>query len=148
MMVKVFNAAATTFALTVDSYFIGSKFSAKDLNDIWTLLSDVALEAGNDTNTFSVDDPISDEHAVNKIYAETNFANINGAIDQDFTALTIQDSGGDQVVGSRQGSITPVSGTAGAAYTATEQVIINDLVTTVNDLINKLSSATGHGLIT
>lgn len=66
---------------------------------------------------------------------------------------------GTQVVGSRKAALTAatgaVVGTAGAAYTATEQGLINSLITLttnlrtrVNELENRLASASGHGLIT
>lgn len=52
-----------------------------------------------------------------------------------------------QVLGQRGAAVTTVSGTAGAAYTATEQGIINALVTAINAVIARMNIATGHGLI-
>lgn len=40
----------------------------------------------------------------------------------------------------QQTATTPVSGIAGATYTATEQAMINNLVTAVNSLITKLKN--------
>lgn len=48
--------------------------------------------------------------------------------------------GGNQVLTNRQATVTSVSGTAGATYTATEQGMINNLKTAVNDIISRLQS--------
>jgi len=48
--------------------------------------------------------------------------------------------GGNQVLTNRQATVTSVSGTAGATYTATEQAMINNLKTAVNDTIARLQS--------
>lgn len=40
----------------------------------------------------------------------------------------------ESIIGAPQPAITAVSGTAGAAYTATEQALINNLVTTVGQM--------------
>jgi len=48
--------------------------------------------------------------------------------------------GGNQVLTNRQATVTSVSGTAGATYTATEQGMINNLKTAVNDIIARLQS--------
>jgi len=52
--------------------------------------------------------------------------------------------GGNQVLTNRQATVTSVSGTAGATYTATEQGMINNLKTAVNDIISRLQ---GMGII-
>lgn len=49
-----------------------------------------------------------------------------------------------QVIQGRQASVSTVAGAAGAAYTATEQAMLNACAARVNDLINRLQS---HGLI-
>lgn len=51
---------------------------------------------------------------------------------------------GLRVLTDRQGAVTAVAGTAGGTYTGTEQTMINDLKTAVNDLITKLQN---HGII-
>lgn len=51
---------------------------------------------------------------------------------------------GLRILTDRQASVASVSGTAGASYTATEQALINDLKTAVNDLISRLQN---HGII-
>lgn len=56
--------------------------------------------------------------------------------------------GGNQVVGTRKAAVSAITQTAGAAYTATEQAMLNALKASVNDIITKLSSASGHGLFT
>lgn len=55
---------------------------------------------------------------------------------------------GNRVVGARQAAEAAVTQTAGGTYTATEQAMLNALKTAVNGLITKLSSASGHGLLT
>jgi hypothetical protein len=47
-------------------------------------------------------------------------------------------------IGDRGASVTAVTGTAGATYTATEQAMINNLKTAVNALIERLEA---HGLV-
>lgn len=56
--------------------------------------------------------------------------------------------GGQRVVGTREAAVSTITQTAGASYTATEQAMLNALKATVNDIITKLSSASGHGLFT
>lgn len=56
--------------------------------------------------------------------------------------------GADTVLRARLAAVSTVSGTAGGSYGATEQAMINDLKTAVNDVIARLNSSTGHGLIT
>ena len=56
--------------------------------------------------------------------------------------------GGNKVVGARQTAVSTITQTAGATYGATEQAMLNALKATVNDMITKLSSASGHGLFT
>lgn len=51
-----------------------------------------------------------------------------------------------QVVGQRQGAIAQLVGTAGPTYTATEEILINNLNITVNQLLTELGPS-GHGLI-
>jgi acyl-CoA reductase-like NAD-dependent aldehyde dehydrogenase len=46
----------------------------------------------------------------------------------------------DAIENAPQSAVTPVSGTAGATYTATERAIINDTTTALNDLITKLQA--------
>jgi parallel beta-helix repeat protein len=53
-----------------------------------------------------------------------------------------------KVVGARLASVAIVTGSAGGTYTSVEQGMINNLVTSVNALIARLNSTTGHGLIT
>jgi len=55
--------------------------------------------------------------------------------------------GGQQVVGTRKAAVSTVTQTAGATYTATEQAMLNAIKASLNDLINKLSAGTGHGLL-
>lgn len=52
--------------------------------------------------------------------------------------------GGNQVVGPRGAAVADVTGTAGAAYTATEQGMINSLKTQLNLALARLRA---HGLI-
>lgn len=52
------------------------------------------------------------------------------------------------VLTTRKTGPAAVVGTAGVTYTATEQGIINALVTAVNTLRTALNAATGHGLVT
>lgn len=58
------------------------------------------------------------------------------------------DVGGIPVVGSRKTAVTTISATAGATYTGTEQAMLNAIKASLNDLIAKLSSSSGHGLLT
>lgn len=51
---------------------------------------------------------------------------------------------GIRVLTNRQALVNTVSGTAGATYGATEQALINNLKTAVNDLISRLQA---HGII-
>lgn len=51
---------------------------------------------------------------------------------------------GNQVLQGRGAAVTAVSGTATAAYTATEQAMLNDLKTAVNAVISRMQA---HGLI-
>jgi len=55
--------------------------------------------------------------------------------------------GGNQVVGVREAAVSTITQTAGATYTATEQAMLNAIKASLNDLIAKLSSASGHGLL-
>jgi hypothetical protein len=55
--------------------------------------------------------------------------------------------GGQQVVGTRKAAVAAITQTAGATYTATEQAMMNAMKASLNDLINKLSAGTGHGLL-
>jgi hypothetical protein len=66
---------------------------------------------------------------------------------------------GSQVVGARQAAVSVANvvttQTAGASYTSNEQTMLNNLKTDVtnlqaklSELVTKLSSASGHGLLT
>ena len=47
---------------------------------------------------------------------------------------------GESMQRAPQEAVTALSGTAGGTYTASEQTLINDTVTSVNDLITKLQT--------
>lgn len=55
---------------------------------------------------------------------------------------------GQQVVAARQAAVAAVTQTATGAYGANEQAMLNALKASLNDLVTKLSSTTGHGLLT
>lgn len=55
---------------------------------------------------------------------------------------------GIQILGPQGASVPTVSGAAGPTYGATEQTLINGLITTVSALLNRLSlAAGGQGII-
>ncbi len=63
------------------------------------------------------------------------------------TASTSLKVNGTKVIGAQGSSVATVSGTAGSSYTSNEQIMLNNLETTVNAIINRLQGSTGHGLI-
>ena len=84
--------------------------------------------------------------AINMIYASSTTVEINGVLGRINVAATTPGYyvNGTQVVGSRKTAISLVTGTAGATYTATETLLINDCKLAINQIIDRLQL---HGLI-
>lgn len=140
----IFNPAAAGKTLEIDAYYIGSKFSAKDLNDLKASIDGFANINGDLNEIFEVNSSLpSNTHAINKEFADNTYAKLNGDDTEEFNALEIQVLS-TKVLGSQQAAITSVTGTANGTYDTTEQNMINDLRDAVNNIINRLRN---HGLI-
>ena len=86
---------------------------------------------------------------VNNLGAMLTLTDNAGGVQAELDATNSQlRIGGNKVVGARQTAVSTITQTAGATYGATEQAMLNALKASVNDMITKLSSASGHGLFT
>jgi hypothetical protein len=140
----VFNSGAAGKNLEIDAYYIGSKFSAKDLNDLRSSIGNFANTNGDSGEIFEVDSIApSDTHAINKGFADDTYAKLNGDLTEEFDCLELQVLS-TKVVGSQQSAISDVVGTADGTYNTTEQDMLNDLRDSVNDILTALRN---HGLI-
>ena len=89
---------------------------------------------------------VSGSPAINMISSSATTVAINGVLGQINLAATSPGYyiNGTKVVGTRKVAVSLVTGTAGATYTATEQLLINDCKLAINQVIDRLQL---HGLI-
>jgi hypothetical protein len=140
----VFNSVAAGKTLEVDAYYIGSKFSAKDLNDIWASITNFADENGDPDEIFEVNsDAPTNTHAINKQFADSTYAKVNGDSTEEFNASEIQVSS-TKVIGNQQSAISSITDIPDATYDAVEQTMLNNLKNAMNDVLTALRN---HGLI-
>jgi hypothetical protein len=153
-LIKVFDASTSGFSqLKFDRLHVINGSNTADY-----LYSGVVLGDGTNTNQMTANGWQINGTGSNVISASTTGGgtvltltdgthtvtlNANGTVD---TTVSYKVNG-TKVVGAQGAAVSAVTGTAGGSYTSTEQTMINDLKTAVNDLINRLKSSGGHGLI-
>ena len=152
----VFNSSNAGESLTVTASWLGSKFSAADINYLKAEVDSKANLNGDDSELFSVDTPTDNAHAVNKEYADDHYHPLNGSsteyLDCDNLVATTSikspsylDADDNQLLTSRQMAIANVdTSTVDSTYGTDEETVITDLRTKLNSVIATLRA---HGLI-